>query len=151
MDDPFCKSQRNRKKGKRNTSLQQISTSLAFFPVVQFNQKEGIRNRNGQDKQGRNQEQIPQNTRKPGSSRLAKGEAIIEQKFRKHSANQPPNKPVTTGTRIGIVFFITSSLMPGVLSLYCNQTPLSRNFYAVTAQLMSFLYWSQHPTFSSEA
>lgn len=128
-----------------------ISTSLAFFLLSNSIKKKAFAIATVRISKAETNEQIPQNTRKPGSSRLAKGEAIIEQKFRKHSANQPPNKPVTTGTRIGIVFFITSSLMPGVLSLYCNQTPLSRNFYAVTAQLMSFLYWSQHPTFSSEA
>ena len=128
-----------------------ISTSLAFFLLFNSIKKKAFAIATVRISKAETNEQIPQNTRKPGSSRLAKGEAIIEQKFRKHPANQPPNKPVTTGTRIGIVFFITSSLMPGVLSLYCNQTPLSRNFYAVTAQAMSFLYWSQHPTFSSEA
>lgn len=53
-----------------------------------------------------NNELIPQKTRNLDSSKPANGEIIIEKKHKKHSINQPLNRPVIKGAIKGIVFFM---------------------------------------------
>ena len=125
-------------KRESETKVCAINTNLAFFLLFNSIKKKPFAIAIAKISKPESREQIPQNTKKRVPSEPAKGEPTIQQKFRRHSVNQAPSKPITKGERTGIVFFISQHL-----SLFGYPTG---RFTRSTARPVLQFSWAARPT-----